>query len=120
MIQWGRNVSEHNYVFYVIYRVNKEYYDISPYLNWNPDIMCEKACWNGQINNTINIENYEPGQSSTYPHKIFPFRTSNIILSYKSWPFGYLFKCYKIVRQQRRGNIKQGSHKRYPIRPKIP
>jgi hypothetical protein len=33
MVIKDRNASEHNQVFYVLYRVNNEYYDISSYLN---------------------------------------------------------------------------------------
>jgi hypothetical protein len=50
MVQWDRNSSEHNQVFCVLYRVNKGYYNISLYLNWNPDTMCTK-CWNDQNHN---------------------------------------------------------------------
>jgi hypothetical protein len=51
MVQWDRNASEHNQGFYVIQRVNKEYYDISSYLDWNPDTMCMKGSWNYQNHN---------------------------------------------------------------------
>jgi hypothetical protein len=34
-----------------IYRANTEYYDISSHLNWNPNTVCEKGCWNDQIHN---------------------------------------------------------------------
>jgi hypothetical protein len=51
MVQWDRNASEHNQGFYVIHRVNKEYYGICSYLNWNPDTMCMKGSWNDQNHN---------------------------------------------------------------------
>jgi hypothetical protein len=50
MVQWDRNASEHKQGFYVIHRVNKDYY-ISSYLNWNHDTVCLKGCWNDQNHN---------------------------------------------------------------------
>jgi hypothetical protein len=61
MVQWDWNASEHNQGFCVIHRVNKEYYDISSYLNWNPDTMCTKGCWKDQNHNdnTTPITKYK-------------------------------------------------------------